>query len=363
MVIPRAGHNIKQTLAGRFKDRPNLVGLSLEELRAIAEGMGERPYRGDQIFKWIYRRNAVDFHSMTDLGKSFRERLSDSYRIDLPRPITKKTSLDGTKKYLLALEDGNLIEAILIPANDHYTVCVSTQVGCRMGCTFCATALAGFRRNLTAGEIVGQILAIKRANPGTRITNVVFMGMGEPLDNYDATMKAANLLINPEGMALSQRKITISTSGVVPAIERIGKDLKVNLAVSLNAPDDNTRNRLMPLNRKWPLRMLLAALTGFPLKRGRKITIEYVVIKDVNCSDEDARKLARLLRNLQVKINLIPFNEYPGIPFSKPEIGEIESFQKILIDEGFTAIIRKSMGSDIFAACGQLRGEKEVEKK
>lgn len=327
------------------------------------EDHGERPFRADQILKWLYVRLADDFEQMTDLSKSFRRLLNDHFTIQRPAIAQTLCSTDGTRKFLFRLADGQTIESVLIPERDHHTLCVSSQVGCAQGCRFCLTGRGGFARNMTAGEIVGQVWEIrKRLDDPARLTNLVFMGMGEPLANYDHLITAIRILTNSDwGMKLASRRVTVSTSGLVPRIVPLGRDTRINLAVSLNAVDDETRSRLMPINGKYGLDALLEACRRYPMPTGRKITFEYILFKDVNDSPLHAHRLAKLLAPLKAKINLIPFNPYPGSAFERPSEGRIQAFQDILIGRHFTSVVRYSKGLDIMAACGQLRGRAQPE--
>jgi 23S rRNA (adenine2503-C2)-methyltransferase len=317
-------------------------------------------YRTDQILKWIYLRQADSFEMMTDLGRDIRGLLTRNFRIDRLKKVKIETSRDGSQKYLFALRDGKQIETVLIPERNHYTLCISSQVGCAQDCRFCLTAAGGFERNLTTGEIVAQVRDVKRdlADP-SRLTNVVFMGMGEPLANYRNLVGAIKIITDNEaGLGFANRRVTVSTAGLVPKISALGDDTKVNLAVSLNATDNETRNRLMPLNRKYPLEVLLEACRQFPLPPARRITFEYILIKNINDSLQDARRLAKLLRPIKAKINLIPFNPHEGCEFERPAESDISRFQQLLIRKNYTAIIRHSKGADISAACGQLKARR-----
>lgn len=337
----------------------NLKDMTLEDLEAFVAQHGKEKYRARQIMKWIYQKGAISFDEMTNLSKSFREQMKGLARISALRIADTQTSSDGTIKILFRLEDGLYIEGVLIPGRNHWTQCVSTQAGCRMGCTFCLTGLSGFRRDLLPSEIVDQVTRVRfTMKEGTKIGNIVLMGMGEPLANYDNTLRAIRIMTCDDGLALSSRRITLSTCGIPPMILRLGEDVCVNLAVSLNAPDDDTRDALMPINRKYPLAELIRACKDYPMPRRRRITFEYILIDGVNASPEDARKLVRLFRGMKCKFNLIPFNEFPGAPYRAPSRKTIEAFQKVLVDHHFTAVIRKSCGRDILAACGQLSGQR-----
>lgn len=333
-----------------FKD------LDLEEANAFIEKSGLETYRAEQIRRWIFGHQVESFQEMTNISKELRNYLNSFCIISKLRPVKTELSVDGTKKFLFELEDSNKIESVLIPERGHYTACISTQVGCAMGCTFCLTAKQGLIRNLKSSEIVNQVIQISKSmDEPDKLTNIVFMGMGEPLANFEAVKRAIKNIISQDALNFSRRRVTLSTCGLVPEIERLGKELPINLAISLNAADDRTRNLLMPINRKYPLRRLIETLTHFPLSKGRRITFEYILIKDINDRLSDANNLIRLLKNISAKINLIPFNHYNGSPFLAPDEGEILAFRDELIRKNYTVMIRKSKGSDISAACGQLR--------
>ena len=314
-------------------------------------------YRADQILKWVYLRQADSFASMTDISKDIRALLSEHFVIGRLAAERIETSRDGSRKYLFKLADGKYIESVLIPERDHYTLCVSSQVGCALDCRFCLTAAGGFERNLTRGEIIAQVRDIKNALADPlRLTNIVFMGMGEPLANYKNLVSAIGIITDTDaGLRLASRRVTVSTAGLVPKLAGLGRDTRVNLAVSLNATDNDTRNRLMPINRTYPLETLLAACRAYPPAPGRRITFEYILIKGVNDSQKDARRLAKLLQPIRCKINLIPFNPHEGSDFERPAEDVIQAFFQILFDKNFTVIIRRSKGEDISAACGQLK--------
>ena len=340
--------------------KPNLKDMSLGELEAFISRFGKEKYRAKQIMKWLYQENAASFDDMTDLSKPFRIQIQDAARIALPEIIKAQVSKDGTKKILFELEDGLFIESVLIPGKNHWTVCVSTQVGCQMGCTFCLTGSRGFKRNLLPSEITGQITKLLReTDEGENLKNIVMMGMGEPLANYENVIKAIRIITSEIGFGFSHRKITLSTCGIAPMIEQLGRDICINLAISLNAADNKTRGYLMPVNNKYPIETLLAACRNYPMPGRRMLTFEYILIAGVNSRPEDAEKLARLLRGIRCKLNLIAFNEFPGSKFTAPSMDEMRAFQQILLREHYTAIIRASKGSDIMAACGQLSGQAE----
>jgi 23S rRNA (adenine2503-C2)-methyltransferase len=336
---------------------PNLRDMSLTEIEEFILSLGKEKFRAKQILKWLYRTGATSFDEMTTLARDFRTKIGEIACIDLPEHVKTQTSADGTKKVLFRLEDGLFIESVLIPGRNHWTACISTQAGCRMGCTFCLTGRGGLKRNLRTSEITGQLTTLMFHTPeGGGIGSIVLMGMGEPLANYDNTLKAIRIMTSDEGPGFSNRKITLSTCGIAPMIRRLGQDICINLAVSLNASDDETRSRLMPVNRKYPLEELLAACRDYPMPGRRMLTFEYILIGGVNASPEHAEKLSRLLRGIRCKLNLIAFNEFPGSFLRTPSPETIKTFQSILIKNHYTAILRASKGSDILAACGQLSG-------
>lgn len=339
----------------------NILDLTREDLGQWLENKGIRSFRANQIFKWLYLRLAEDFDGMTDLGKALRATLSEHFTMEALALVDKQTSADTTEKFLHRLSDGELVESVLIPEKDHFTLCVSSQVGCAMDCRFCLTAKNRLTRNLTMGEIIAQIrdariyVKSKGIDP-LKLSNIVFMGMGEPLANYDCLVRALAVICDTDyGMKFSPRRVTVSTSGLVPKIRQLGLDTDVNLAVSLNATDNDTRSKLMPVNNKWPMEELLEACCNFTMKPRNKITFEYILMAGVNDSAADARRLVRLLSPIRAKVNLIPFNAHEGAPYKRPSREKIEGFLQVLLDRNMTAIIRKSKGDDISAACGQLR--------
>ena len=337
--------------------------LSKDELTLWFISKGIQPYRAGQILKWIYLRQADTFDVMTDIKKEIRNQLSQDFIICRLKKTRTETSQDGSKKYLFKLNDGKYIESVLIPEKDHYTLCISSQVGCAQGCKFCLTARAGFSRNLTKGEIIAQIRDVAFDIGGQqRLSNIVMMGMGEPLANYSNVVEAIHVITDKDaGLEFSNRKVTVSTSGLVPKLMDLGRETTVNLAVSLNATENKTRDMLMPVNRKYPIEQLLKACANYPLMPRRKITFEYILIKGINDSEQDARRLAKLLRPIRAKINLIPFNSYEKSEFDRPDESVILKFKDILSKTNYTAIVRYSKGQDISAACGQLSANPMME--
>jgi len=345
--------------------RKDLVGLTRSELAREMESLGEKRFRADQIFNWIYFRGFTDFAEMTDISKPLRERLAERFRIGRPQIVTAQVSTDGTRKWLLRLADGNEVETVFIPEEERGTLCVSSQVGCTLTCTFCHTGTQPWVRNLSAAEIAGQVMMARDGlgewptpSDDRQITNVVFMGMGEPLFNYDAVAAAVDLIKDEKGLNFSRRRITLSTSGIVPEIRRAGAEMRVMLAISLHAVRDELRDELVPVNRRWPLAELLAACRDYPsLSNARRITFEYVMLKGVNDSDADARELLRLLEGIPSKINLIPFNPWPGSRYETSAPERVQRFGEIIRNAGIMATIRTPRGRDIAAACGQLKSE------
>jgi 23S rRNA (adenine2503-C2)-methyltransferase len=342
----------------------NILDYTRENLSLWLDAKGIRAFRAAQIFKWLYIRQADNFEQMTDLAKERRRELESYFYIPRLEIENKMLSVDATEKFLFKLEDGLHIESVLIPVKDHYTLCVSSQVGCAQGCRFCLTARGGLKRNLKISEIIAQIRDIrqylmkKNIDP-LKLSNIVFMGMGEPFANYQNVVDAIKIIADSDsGLKISPRRITVSTSGLIPEMNRFGLDSTANLALSLNATTDELRTRLMPINRKYPLKQLLQACRNFSMKPRNKITFEYILMKDINDSKEDALRLVSLLGPIRAKINLIPFNEYEHSEFKRPADKTINDFFQILLDKKFTAIIRKSKGEDILAACGQLRAKR-----
>lgn len=335
-----------------------LLDLSLEELTAELQALGEPPYRARQVWEWVWRHLCFDFGAMTNLPLRLREALAERFHLALPPVLARERDEDGTEKVLLGLGDGASVEAVLIPEEDRRTVCISTQVGCPVACAFCATGQTGFVRNLTAGEIAAQVLhfALSLKGKGERVSHVVVMGMGEPLLNYEATLKALRNLNDPRGFGLGARRITISTVGVVPGILRLAQEgRQFNLAISLHAPSEELRRKLVPLAERWPLAEVLRAADAYALATGRRVTYEYVLLAGVNDGLAQARALAKLLRGRLAHVNLIPFNPAPGLPFARPSDGQIELFRRELLAHGIDVTVRRSRGVRIQAACGQLR--------
>jgi len=335
----------------------NLLGLSREELERLAVECGQARYRGRQLYRGIYARRAQTLDSLTDLGRTFRAALSARYRVAYPEVQREFVSRDGAVRYLLRLEDGQTIEAVYMPEEHRTTLCLSSQVGCAVDCRFCFTALVGLKRNLTAGEMVGQVLALAQAQriPRRARLNVVFMGMGEPLLNLAAVMQAVKILTDPEGVAIPWRRITISTVGIVPRILELGREPgRPKLAVSLNASTEEQRTALMPLNRKYPLRDLLQACRSYPLRPRERLTFEYVMLDGLNDSNADAERVSEWLRGMRCKVNLIPYNAGAEFPYRASPLKRVLGFQKVLADRGLPVFIRISRGQDVRAACGQL---------
>lgn len=347
--------------------KTNLLGLTRAELEAFVAGMGEKPFRARQLLKWLYKRCVADFDQMTDLAKSFRERLKEVAVVATPSIITTQVSADGTRKWLLEMDGTQGIETVFIPEPGRGTLCISSQVGCAMDCTFCSTAQQGFNRNLTVAEIIGQVWLAHRElagsgyqwEPGSEriITNVVFMGMGEPLANYRNVVPAAEIMMDDIGFDISRRRVTVSTSGLVPQMLRLAEETNCALAVSLHAPNDALRDQLVPINRKHPIAELLDACWQYVNKQNaRSITFEYVMLDGINDHPEHAQELAQRLKGQPAKVNLIPFNPFPGTRYKRSAAPTIERFREILNTNGVIATTRRTRGDDIDAACGQLVG-------
>ncbi len=347
--------------------RRNLVGITRAELAEAVRELGLERFRANQIWKWLYAHGVTDFDAMTDISKTVRAQLAEHFTIARPDIATLQESVDGTRKWLLRQTDGREIETVYIPEEDRGTVCISSQVGCTLTCTFCHTGTQRLVRNLGPGEIVGQLMVARDAlgewpspKEGRLVTNIVMMGMGEPLYNFDNVKAALGIISDGEGISLSKRRITLSTSGVVPMMARCGEEIGVNLAVSLHAVTDEIRDRLVPLNRKYPLAELIEACRAYPgASNARRITFEYVMLKGVNDSTADAHALVNLIRGIPSKINLIPFNPWPGAPYECSSNNAIRRFAEIVTDAGYPSPVRTPRGRDIFAACGQLKSASE----
>jgi len=344
--------------------RSDLRSLRRDEVDALVARLGEKPYRARQIFRWLHQKGAASLDEMTDLPAALRARLGAESRLEALSRAEERRSTDGTIKWTWRTADGKLVESVYMPEPGRKTLCLSTQAGCAVACTFCMTGTMGLSRNLTSGEILDQVASANRRllelgeGSGPRpLTNLVFMGMGEPLHNYDNVKAAIDVLLSEDGPNFSNRHVTVSTAGVVPQMRRFGEETDVKLAVSLNATTDEVRSAIMPLNRRWPIADLLAACRDFPMKKGRRITFEYVLLGGVNDSDEDATRLSRLVKGIPAKVNLIPYNENPGLGFRAPEPERVESFRDRLVGANVTAVIRRNRGRDIAAACGQLAAE------
>jgi len=347
--------------------RKSLIGLSRDELAAEMLAIGEKPFRAKQLWHWIYNRGETDFAKMSNLARPLQQKLAEAFDVSRPIVVTEQTSADGTRKWLFGFSDRNQAETVYIPEEERGTVCISSQVGCTLTCQFCHTGTQLLVRNLSAAEIVGQFMAARDSygewptpDDGRRLlSNIVMMGMGEPLFNYDNVAKALKIIMDGEGIAISKRRITLSTAGVVPQIRRCGEELAVNLAVSLHATSDEVRDKIMPINRKYPLKELMAALRDYPTNNARRITFEYVMLAGVNDSEADARELVRLVKGIPAKFNLIPFNKWPGAEFECTPMKQIERFSDLLFQAGYSAPIRQTRGADILAACGQLKSASE----
>jgi len=343
-------------------NKTDITDFSLSQLTDFVESLGLPTYRGSQIFAWLYRPNITDFSQMTDLTKDLRETLAARASFDWPEIADVERSKDGTVKYGFKLKDNNYIESVLIPEDGRNTLCVSSQVGCAMGCEFCLTGGMGFKRNLSPGEIVGQVVRVRNRlhddeDTEVVLNNLVFMGMGEPLANFDNLLVALEILTYQRGLNFSDRRITVSTCGLVPKIKELGQKTRVNLAVSLHSVDDSARSKLMPINNKYPVAELLEACKNFPMPKRKRIMFEYILIKDLNDSISDAEILAERLKDIPCKINLLPYNETSALSYQRPSDKKIELFQKTLWKAGYTVLVRSSRGSDISAACGQLAGK------
>jgi 23S rRNA (adenine2503-C2)-methyltransferase len=337
-----------------MRGKIDLKNLPMPALEMFLKGKGKERFRATQIFKWIYQKEACSFEEMTNISKDLRSELAATACISSLEAEAMEVGIDGTRKYLFTLEDGSAVESVMIPDEGRATLCISSQVGCAMACEFCLTGTFRLTRNLSTAEIVNQIMAVRR---DVEIRNIVFMGMGEPLHNLDSVIPAIQIMLDGNGLQLSNRRVTVSTCGLVPEMARLGREIpNINMAVSLNATTDELRDRIMPVNRTYPLKALMRACKEFPLPGRRKITFEYVMMGGVNDSLEDAKRLLRLTSDIPNKINLIPFNEHAGCEFKAPTRTAIDAFHKYLIDRNVTVITRDSRGVDISAACGQLKG-------
>ncbi len=341
----------------------NFYGMTQDDLKKFLKGLGKEQFRAQQIFKWVYEQRVTDFDQMLNLSKSFREELKGVLDFNLPAVVSHLVSVDGTQKFLFDMGKGNTVEAVVIPSDDRLTLCISSEVGCNMGCKFCFTGKQKLKRRLTAHEIVGQFMQVNdRLKGDQRLSNIVFMGMGEHLDNPEAVFKSVEILHDQWGMNFSRKRVTVSTSGLVPEMWRIAAN-KVRLAVSLNGSNDEIRTQVMPINKKYNIAQLLEACKQYTDETGDKVTFEYVLLKGVTDQLEHARELFKLTRSIPCKLNLIPFNEHPGSGFERPEDEQVEKFQNELIRLGATVFLRRTMGRDIFAACGQLTSEFENKPK
>ena len=359
----------------------NIVGLTRDQLREALIGVGvkekQAKMRVNQVWQWLYHWGVRDFDVMTNLSKDFRTTLAENFKIELPEVVTKDVSTDGTRKYLVRIAGGHEVEVVYIPETDRGTLCVSSQVGCTLTCSFCHTGTQKLVRNLTAGEIIGQVMLARddlnewpEVGQGTGengprlVSNIVLMGMGEPLYNFENVRDAMKIAMDPEGIQLSRRRITLSTSGVVPEIVRTAEEIGCQLAISFHGTTDEIRDKLVPINKKWNIEKLVAALAAYPrVSNSERITFEYVMLKDVNDSDEDAHRLLKLIKGIPAKINLIPFNEWPGAPYQRSDADRIKAFAHIIYEAGYASPIRKPRGEDIMAACGQLKSATERARK
>ncbi len=344
----------------------NLLNFNRQGLRGFFESIGEKPFRADQLMKWIYQQGESDFSKMTNLNKALREKLIAKCEIRAPEIAYQQNATDGTIKFALKLDGGQEVESVWIPETDRATLCVSSQVGCALECTFCSTAQQGFNRNLSVAEIIGQVwrvattIGLSKDTSKRPITNVVMMGMGEPLLNLKNVVPAMDIMLDDFGFGLSKRRVTLSTSGVVPALDMLGDQIDVALAISLHAPTNDLRDEIVPVNKKYPIEEFLAAVRRYLSKSNAnqgKVTVEYVMLNGINDSTDQAHQLAKVLKETPSKINLIPFNPYPGSPYTCSSNSRIDRFAKVLMEYGFTVVVRKTRGDDIDAACGQLVGD------
>lgn len=347
-------------------EQVNLLDLNRQAMRAFFVEMGEKPFRAEQVMKWIYHHGVDDFDEMTNINKALRQKLQHRCVIEAPEIAVQQQATDGTIKFALRLAGGQEVESVWIPEEDRATLCVSSQVGCALECTFCSTAQQGFNRNLTVSEIIGQVwrvaktIGLSKDSRQRPITNVVMMGMGEPLLNLKNVVPAMDLMLDDYAFSLSKRRVTLSTSGVVPALDMLGDQIDVALAISLHAPDDTLRDEIVPVNKKYPIETFLAAVRRYLAKSNAnqgKVTVEYVMLNGINDSTDQAQELAKVLKQTPCKINLIPFNPFPGSPYGRSSNSRIDRFAKVLMSHGYTVVTRKTRGDDIDAACGQLVGD------
>jgi len=361
---PEAAARARAPQPAEAGGRVNLLDLDRSGLeRFFAETLGEQRFRAHQVMKWIYHRHVTDFAAMTDLGKSLRDKLERAAEVLPPKILFEKPSVDGTHKWLLGMDGGNAVETVFIPDKGRGTLCVSSQVGCGLNCQFCSTATQGFNRNLSAAEIIGQVWVAARhlgnvPHHQRKLTNVVMMGMGEPLLNFDNVVTAMSVMRDDLGLGLANKRVTLSTAGLVPMIDRLAVESDVSLAVSLHAPNDELRTELVPLNKKYPIAELMAACSRYAERKKRaSVTFEYTMMKGINDRPEHARQLIKLMRRLPSKVNLIPFNPFTGTRFERSTEADIRAFQTILLDAGVLTMVRRTRGDDIDAACGQLKGQ------
>ncbi len=372
LSVPIAPNLLTLPRAAAAEALPNLVGMGRDALAAALVEAGipeaQAAMRVSQIWQWVYHRGARDFATMSNLSRDIRARLAERFRIARPEVVARQVSADGTRKYLLRIDGGHEVETVYIPETDRGTLCVSSQVGCTLTCSFCHTGTQRLVRNLTAAEIVGQIMVARddlgdwgrKPDEKRLVSNIVLMGMGEPLYNFDAVRDAMKIAMDGEGIALSRRRITLSTSGIVPEIARVGEEIGCLLAISFHATNDAVRDQLVPINRKWNIAALLDACRAYPrLSNAERITFEYVMLKGVNDSDADARRLVKLIAGIPAKINLIPFNPWPGAPYERSDPERIEAFGAIVNRAGYASPVRTPRGEDIMAACGQLKSATE----
>ncbi len=347
-----------------MSEKRNIKSVPLGELEEILKKWGVEKFRLQQVLQWIYERDIADFEEMSNLSKVLRQKLAEHFKIERLPIAFQQRSEDGTRKFLIKLSDGETVESVLIPNDDRQTLCISSQVGCAMACRYCLTGLVGLKRHLSQFEILEQVMAVKRELAGSiKMSNIVFMGMGEPLHNLKNVIASVEIMVDARCLHFSKRKITVSTSGLVPEMLEFGKHSDVKLAISLCATTNELRNVLVPINRKYPLEVLLEACRKYPLKPRGRITMEYVLLEGINDRLEDAARLFKILKGVPCKVNVIPFNEFPGSEFRRPSDESVRAFQKYLLEKGLQTNIRTSRGSDILGACGQLKAEMEVKAR